>query len=126
MAIAKKAPVKKASKQQTVKSPAKSSPIQEIHGKVSAPSAKEEVGAKLRRKGEIVQALEHGAQLVLTPEGLFRIVNADHSQNRISKRRASAMISKGELRLANQTAAGKFYELAPAAEKREPSTAESK
>jgi len=117
MAIAKKAPAKKASKQQTVKSAAKSSPIQEIHSKVSAPSAKEEVGAKLRRKGEIVQALEHGAQLVLTPEGLFRIVNADHSENRISKRRASAMISKGELQMVKDNSQGKFYALSPAVKK---------
>lgn len=78
-----------------------------------AEKVKEEfVGDKLRAKGDIVKALGKGGLLFLAPEGLYRMLNADGSKTRVSKRRASTMISNGDVVLTKQNG-GKYYSLAP-------------
>ena len=127
MATAKKAPARKAVKTTAVKPdvkmaaaadrPESKTESQIVEKKAEKP--KEELGPKLRSKGDITKALQQGGQLLLTTAGLFRLVQPNGSQNRVSKRRASAMIAKGELKLSKQTSEGKFYALAPATEKKE-------
>ena len=124
MATAKKAPARKAVKTTAVKPDVKMAAAGEknepktetkaVEKKAEKP--KEELGPKLRSKGDITKALQQGGQLLLTTAGLFRLVQANGSQNRVSKRRASAMIAKRELKLSKQTGEGKFYALAPASE----------
>lgn len=77
---------------------------------------KEPLLPKLSRKGDIAKALRAGATLLYTPESLYRIVHADNSQNRVSKRRAASFVSQGLVKLTKTDAAGKHYVFDPAAE----------
>lgn len=76
----------------------------------------EKLGVKLRRKGDILNALRAGGALLLTTEGLYRIVNRDGSQNRVSKRRAASFVAQGLVKLTTTNEAGKHYAYDPEAE----------
>jgi hypothetical protein len=76
----------------------------------------EKLGLKLRRKGDILNALRSGGILILTPEGLYRIKNPDNSQNRVSKRRAASFVAQGLVKLTTTDANGKHYAFDPEAE----------
>lgn len=76
----------------------------------------EKLGLKLRRKGDILNALRSGGILILTREGLYRIKNPDNSQNRVSKRRAASFVAQGLVKLTVTDANGKHYAFDPEAE----------
>lgn len=86
----------------------------------------EKLGVKLRRKGDIVNALRAGGILVLSTEGLYRIVNRDGSQNRVSKRRAASFVAQGLVRLTTTDEVGKHYAFDPEAEKANAKKSEAK
>jgi hypothetical protein len=73
---------------------------------------------KLSRKGDIMKTLRVGGTLTHTTEGLYRITNVDRSENRVSKRRAVALISQGVLKLQSTVNGAKHYVLDPEAEKK--------
>ena len=78
---------------------------------------KEKLGAKLRRKGDILKVLRGGGHLVHTAEGLYRIVAADKTQNPVSKRRVAAMIAQKLLKPTDGSD-GRTYRLDPEADKK--------
>jgi hypothetical protein len=59
--------------------------------------APEKLGAKIRRKGDIIKALRSGAHVLHTAEGLYRIVDGE-KVHPSSKRRISALIDSGILK----------------------------
>jgi hypothetical protein len=86
----------------------------------------EKLGLKIRNKSAMLAALRSGGTLLLTPGGLYRIVNPDGSQNRASKRRAAAFVGQGLVRLTKTDAAGKHFAFDPEAEKADAKKAEAK
>jgi hypothetical protein len=85
----------------------------------------ERLGAKLRRKGDIMHALRSGSTLVLTPEGLYRMLNLDSSRNPVSKRRAASIVAAGLVKLTKTGSDGKHYIVDPQAEKKSQRHAEA-
>lgn len=78
----------------------------------------EKLGVKLRRKGDILNALRAGGILILTAEGLYRVAKPDGSQNRVSKRRAASFVAQGLMKLVKKEDDGsRQYLLDPEAEK---------
>ena len=84
----------------------------------AAATTKKPLTKKLSRKGDILKALRSGGTLTHTTEGLYRITNVDRSENRVSKRRAVALISQGVLKLQSTVNGAKHYVLDPEAEKK--------
>lgn len=83
---------------------------------VLAPTSKpeEKIGPKLRRKDEILKALQAGSK-VEKVDGLFRIVNLDGSKNATSKRRILSLESQ---KLLVASADGNSFTLDVAADKK--------
>lgn len=86
--------------------------------KAEPPKEEEKLGVKLRRKADVMLALRAGSTLVLMPEGLYRMVNSDGSRNPVSKRRASAIVAAGLVKLTKANGNGKHYVFDPEAEKK--------
>ena len=76
----------------------------------------DELGPKLRRVGDIKNALRAGGTLVLAADGLYCMVNASGGQCPVSKRRAASLIGQGLVKVAKADATGKHYVHDPAAE----------
>jgi hypothetical protein len=91
-----------------------------------AQKEEEKLGAKIRRKGDILNALRAGGTLVFTSEGLYRITKSDASQHRVSKRRAASFVAQGLVKLTKTDSVGKHYIFDPEAEKADAKKTESK
>ena len=73
-----------------------------------------------------MQALRSGSTLVLTPEGLYRMLNLDSSRNPVSKRRAASIVAAGLVKVTKTGSDGKYYIFDPDAEKKAQRQAEAK
>lgn len=93
--------------------------------KAEPKNEEEKFGAKLRRKGAIMNALRAGSTLVLNHEGLWRMANPGGSQNPVSKRRAASIVAAGLVKLTKTNADGKHYIFDPEAEKKAQRQAEA-
>jgi hypothetical protein len=93
--------------------------------KPAAPKQEEFVGEKLRTKSDVLGALKKGGRLKIE-NGLWRLIRADGSKQRVSKRRAVVLREQKAI-----IADGEGYVLAPEGEKKaepqsEASTRDSK